>query len=112
MNNEAKTRRSTKSVVLGKGKGKVISYEDIEEARAKRTKKDTIKGKGRRSRKRKITAIEADKPDTEPDTEPEAAYTAKEDITGKKKRGRKRKIQSQSQSQSQSQKWHRRSKSR
>jgi hypothetical protein len=42
MNNEAKVRRSTKSVVLGKAK--VMCYEDIEEARTKRTAKD---GSGR-----------------------------------------------------------------
>ena len=44
MNNEAKVRRSTKSVVLGKAK--VMSYEDIEEARIKRAAKDATKGKG------------------------------------------------------------------
>jgi hypothetical protein len=47
MNNEAKIRRSTKSVVLGKAK--VISYEDIEEARAKRAAKEAITGKGKRT---------------------------------------------------------------
>jgi len=41
INNEAKDRQSTRSVVLGKVK--VMSYEDIEEARAKRTAKDAIK---------------------------------------------------------------------
>jgi hypothetical protein len=38
VNNEAKVRRSTKSVVLGKAK--VMSYEDLEEARAKRAAKE------------------------------------------------------------------------
>ncbi|KAF2174522.1 hypothetical protein K469DRAFT_473871, partial [Zopfia rhizophila CBS 207.26] len=38
INNEAKVRRSTKSVVLGKAK--VMSFEDIEEARIKRAAKD------------------------------------------------------------------------
>lgn len=38
MNNEAKIRRSTKSVVVGRAK--VMSYEDIEEARAKRAVKE------------------------------------------------------------------------
>jgi hypothetical protein len=38
MNNEAKVRRSTKSVVIRKAK--VMSYEDIEEARAKRAAKE------------------------------------------------------------------------
>lgn len=56
MNNEAKVRRSTKSVVLGKAK--VMSYEDLEEARAKRATKDAAKaeGKGKRGRKRKSQA--------------------------------------------------------
>ena len=57
MNNEAKVRRSTKSVVLGKAK--VISYKDIEEARAKRAAKEVITGKGKRGRKRKSAAPEA-----------------------------------------------------
>ncbi len=54
INNEAKVRRSTKSLVLGKAK--VMSYEDLEEARAKRVVKDAVKeakGKGKRGRKRK-----------------------------------------------------------
>jgi hypothetical protein len=86
MNNESKVRRSTTSVVLGKGKGKVMSYEDIVEARATRAAKDAIKGKGKRGRKRKSTALEADA-----EAEPEVAHAAEEVITGKKKRGRKRK---------------------
>jgi hypothetical protein len=65
MNNEAKVRRSTKSVVLGKGKGKVMSYEDIEEARATRIAKDAMKGKGKRGRKRKSAVQEADEPEPE-----------------------------------------------
>ncbi len=43
MNNEAKVRRSTQSIVLGKAR--VISFEDIEAARAARAVKDAIKGK-------------------------------------------------------------------
>ena len=61
MNNEAKTRRSTRSVVLGKAK--VMSYEDLEEARAKRSEKDKAaasKGKGKRGRKRKSASPEAE----------------------------------------------------
>jgi hypothetical protein len=64
-NNEAKVRRSTKSVVLGKAK--VMSYEDIEEARAKRAAKDNIKGRGKRGQKRKSTALEAGEPEPEPE---------------------------------------------
>ncbi len=63
MNNEAKVRRSTKSVVLGKAK--VMSYEDIEEARAKRAAKEhAAAGKGKRSRKRKSPAEEAGAPES------------------------------------------------
>jgi hypothetical protein len=58
MNNEAKVRRSTRSVVLGKAK--VMSFEDIEVARAARAAKDAIKGKGKRGRKRKSAALEAE----------------------------------------------------
>ncbi|KAF4627109.1 hypothetical protein G7Y89_g11046 [Cudoniella acicularis] len=61
INNEAKVRRSTKSLVLGKAK--VISYEDLEEARAKRAEKEAAKeakGKGKRGRKRKSGTPEAD----------------------------------------------------
>lgn len=42
MNNEAKVRRSTKLVVLGKTK--VMSLEDTEAARATRTANEVIKG--------------------------------------------------------------------
>jgi hypothetical protein len=38
MNDESKPRRSTKSVVLGKAK--VMSYEDLKEAREKRAARD------------------------------------------------------------------------
>lgn len=67
MNNEAKVRRSTNSVVLGKAK--VMSYEDIEEARAKRAAKEIIKGKGKRGRKRKGAALEGGEPEPEPELE-------------------------------------------
>lgn len=67
MNNEAKVRRSTRSVVLGKAK--VMSFEDIEVARAARAAKEVIKGRGKRGRKRKIATPEAEEP------EPEVART-------------------------------------
>jgi hypothetical protein len=102
MNNEAKVRRSTRSVVLGKAK--VMSYEDIEEARKKRAAKDATKGKGKRGRKLKSAALEAGEPEPdepEPDEpeadeeeeepEPEVARAAKEVTKCKGKRGRKRK---------------------
>jgi hypothetical protein len=84
MNNEAKVRRSTRSVVLGKAK--VMSFEDIEVARAARAAKDAIKDKGKRNRKRKSAALEAD---------PEVAHPVEEVINGRGKRGRKRKSAAQ-----------------
>jgi hypothetical protein len=99
--NEAKVRRLTKSLVLGQGQGKVISFADIEEARAARAAKDDKKGKGKRGRKRKSAALEADKPkavkaevepepeaveaEIEPEPEPEVARAAKEVVKGKKR---------------------------
>lgn len=59
VNNEAKVRRSTKSVVLGKAK--VMSYEDLVEARVKHAEKDqATANKGKRGGKRKTQALEAD----------------------------------------------------
>ena len=89
MNNEAKVRRSTRAVVLGKAK--VMSFEDIEVARAARAAKEVIKGKGKRGRKRKSATLEADEPETEVEAVPEVAHAAKEVIMGKRKHGRKRK---------------------
>lgn len=58
-NNEAKHRRSTKSTVVGKAK--VMSYEDIKVAQAKRAARDANKGtmviKGKRGRKRKEPSL-------------------------------------------------------
>ena len=99
INNEAKVRRLTQSLVLGKAK--VMSFEDIEVARAARAAKEVIKGKGKRGRKRKSAALEADEPEvdeqepepeSEADSEPEVARVAEEVINGRGKRGRKRKI--------------------
>ena len=51
INNEAKARRSTKSLVLGKAK--VMSYEDLVEARARREKTKAAKeNKSKKKRKR------------------------------------------------------------
>ena len=61
INNESKVRRSTTSVVLGKAK--VMSYEDLEEARAKRAEKEAAKeakGKGKRGRKPKSAVSKAE----------------------------------------------------
>ena len=62
VNNEAKVRRSTRSVVLGKAK--VMSYEDLSEARAKRAAKEkATASKGKRGRKCKSPAAEAGSPE-------------------------------------------------
>jgi hypothetical protein len=61
INNEAKVRRSTKALVLCTAK--VMSYEDLQEARAKRAEEDAAKeakDKGRRGRKRKSATPEAE----------------------------------------------------
>ncbi|OBT48116.1 hypothetical protein VE00_01033 [Pseudogymnoascus sp. WSF 3629] len=61
INDEAKVQRSTKSLVLGKAK--VMSYEDLEEARAKHANKEAAKeakGKGKRGRKCKSATSEVD----------------------------------------------------
>jgi hypothetical protein len=61
VNNEAKVRRSTKSLVLGKAK--VMGYEELVEAREKRAEKEAawkVRGKGKRGRKRTSAAPEAD----------------------------------------------------
>jgi hypothetical protein len=75
VNNEAKVRRATKSLVLGKAK--VMRYEDLEAARAKRAAKEKAKttaGTGKGGRK------------------PKNAVPEEEEATaGKAKRGRKRK---------------------
>lgn len=60
INGEVKARRSTRSVVLGKAK--VMCYEDLKEAEAKRDAKDrtkaakAAKGQGKRGRSRKSPA--------------------------------------------------------
>jgi hypothetical protein len=57
INKEAKVRRSTRSVVLGKAK--VMSFEDLEEARAKRAAKEKSSlGKVKSGRKRKVPVLE------------------------------------------------------
>jgi hypothetical protein len=74
INNEAKVRRSTKSLVLGKAK--VMSYEDLEEARVKRATKERAaaeKGKGKHSPKCKTPAQCEEKEATLP--QPEAGLS-------------------------------------
>jgi hypothetical protein len=72
INNEAKVRRSTRSLVIGKAK--VVKWEDLDKARAARAARDkaaTGKSKGKRGRKRKVSAREADS-NTEGEIENEA----------------------------------------
>ncbi|KAH9206242.1 hypothetical protein DL95DRAFT_416715 [Leptodontidium sp. 2 PMI_412] len=85
-NNEAKVRRLIRSVVLGKAK--VMSYQDIEEARAKRAARDIVKSKGKRGRKRKNTEPEAS--EAEPEPEVEVVSSTKEVKNGKRSRVRRR----------------------
>jgi hypothetical protein len=61
INNEAKVRRTTRSLILqdGKGEGKVMKWEDLDRARAERAARDMAaeeKGKGKRGRKCKALA--------------------------------------------------------
>jgi hypothetical protein len=54
LNKESKTRKSTRSTVIGKAK--VMNYEDIIEAKAKRDAKEAAVAKGKPGRKRKASA--------------------------------------------------------
>jgi hypothetical protein len=84
VNNEAKVRRSTKSLVLGKAK--VMSYEDLIVKRIEREAKEQAKakGKGKRGRKRKSPPPESDRPEIDaPEREAQEP--------SKRKRGQKRK---------------------
>lgn len=74
MNNEAKVRRSTKSEILGTAR--VMSYEDLENARAMRAAKETAK-------EAKKAAKEAKRA--------ECSFKLKVAPLGKKSRGRKTK---------------------
>jgi REP element-mobilizing transposase RayT len=61
VNNEAKVRQSTKPLILGRAK--VMSYDELKEAREKRAETEAAtkaKGKGKRGRKRTNAAAEAD----------------------------------------------------
>lgn len=61
VNNEAKVRRSTKSLVLGTAK--IMGYEDLQHARAKRPEIEAAKktkAKEKRGRKRTNAALEVD----------------------------------------------------
>jgi hypothetical protein len=81
MNNEAKVRRSTKSVVLGKAK--VMSYEDIEEARTKRAEEQAAKKAAQAAKEAKKAAKESAKA---------TKQAAKEEATASRGKGsRKRK---------------------
>jgi hypothetical protein len=66
INNEAKTRRSTKADILGRGNGRIISFEDLQVMRAERAAMEQAKakGKGKRGRKRK-SAMETEQAEIE-----------------------------------------------
>jgi hypothetical protein len=70
-----------------------MSYKDIEEAQRKRITNNTIKGRGKRDRKKKSATVEIGRPESKP--EPEMANTVKEVIEYKRKGTRKRKNNSQ-----------------
>ncbi|MCJ1279153.1 hypothetical protein MMC21_006977 [Puttea exsequens] len=75
INNEAKVRRSTRPVVLGKAKA--MSYEDVEEARTKRVAKEkATASKGKRGRNCK-------NPAPEPEPEVETVSSVLEDKMGR-----------------------------
>jgi hypothetical protein len=80
INNEAKGCRLTQSEVAGKAK--VMSYEDIVEAREKRATKK-IKVKGKRGRKWKTAMLEEDDNEVEVEPEPKVARieTPESDVT-------------------------------
>lgn len=64
INNESKVRRATRAVVLGKAK--VMKYEDLEAARAKRAASDRAiaeKSNGKRGRKGKSADVESRMPE-------------------------------------------------
>ncbi|KAF9730283.1 transposase [Paraphaeosphaeria minitans] len=89
VNDEAKVRKATQSIVLakGKGEGKVMGFEDLEEARRKRAEQKALqeaKGKGKCGRKNKDSL--EDKEAEEERHEAGASSAAK--------RGRKRKATS------------------
>jgi hypothetical protein len=61
INSEAKVRRSTRSLIIGRAK--VISYKDLNKACVARAAKDKAaadKGTGKRGRKRKLAAQDAE----------------------------------------------------
>lgn len=104
VNNKAKTRRSTPAHVVGTAK--VMSYEDIVEAREKRAAKDIQKAKGKRGRKRKRAMPDTDESGQEPEPEPEMER-APEEVTKARKdeAGNVKVLHWRSTSHSQSQKW-------
>lgn len=64
VNDEAKVRRSTPSLILGKAK--VMSYEDLEAARARRAAGKSASGKKTGRKSGDSQATEADVDETEP----------------------------------------------
>jgi hypothetical protein len=67
MKDEAKVRRSTKPLILGRAK--VMGYDELKEAREKRAETEAAtkaKGKGKRGRKRTNAAPEADAAEPKP----------------------------------------------
>jgi hypothetical protein len=75
VNDEAKVRRSTKPLILGRAK--VMGYDELKDAREKRAEAEAAtraKGKGKRGRKRTYAAAEADAAEPK---QPKAARVSK-----------------------------------
>jgi hypothetical protein len=85
INSEAKVRRSTRSLVIGRAK--VMSYEDLDKARVARAAKDKAaadKGTGKRGRKRKSAAQDAEEEaETEAETETVEVETGSREVVSR-----------------------------
>lgn len=109
INNEAKVRRSTRSLVIGKAK--VMKWEDLERVRAERVAKNKAaseKVKGKRGRKRKVPAPEADssiEAEVETQADAQEADSSVPTLREKKKAKRSRVQQPQPQLEPESGSW-------
>tara|TARA_R110002003_G_scaffold1611_1_gene23287 strand:+ start:171 stop:1004 length:834 start_codon:yes stop_codon:yes gene_type:complete len=102
INNEAKVRRSTRSLVIGTAK--VMTWEDLDNARTARAAKDKAtaeRGKGKRGRKRKVSAQEAEGDIAgEVEADGQVAGSSRPTLKGKRKTKRSRVQQQQPQPES------------
>jgi hypothetical protein len=108
INSEAKVRRSTRSLVIGTAK--VIGWEDLERARTDRAVKDKAavdKGKGKRGRKRKVSArgADSDVEDEVGEVDAQEAGPSVPTLKGKKKARRSRVQQPQAEPEPELESW-------